>query len=81
MAFLAFCGPRQKLYPTFRTRFHHMTRPLTTCTAAIRLASDIAVLLGMPKISPVWIARLTITMRAPAGAVREPSAKSTRPVY
>ena len=60
-----------------RVRFHHMIAPVTTWTTAIRLASDIRVLVGMPKISPVWMARLTITMRAPAGAVREPSANST----
>ena len=57
-----------------RVRFHHMATPLQTCITAIRQASDITALLGIPKMSPVWMARLTITMRVPAGAVREPSA-------
>src|SRR5260370_29514876 len=65
----------------FLVRFHHITPPVTACATSIRLASDITVLLGMPKISPVWMARLAITSRAPAGPVRDPSANSTPPPY
>jgi ApbE superfamily uncharacterized protein (UPF0280 family) len=47
----------------------------------VRQANDITALLGIPKISPVWMARFWITIREPAGALREPSANSTLPVY
>lgn len=66
---------------TCLTRFHHIMIPLIACTTSKRLARDMMILLGIPKMSPVWIARFRITRRAPAGAVREPSANRTFPVY
>ena len=44
----------------FRERFHHSATPLIIWSTAMRLASDKRALLGLPKISPVWMARLMV---------------------
>jgi hypothetical protein len=45
--------------------------PVSSCTGAMRLVIDITILLGIPKISPVCIARFSVSTRRPPGAVRE----------
>jgi len=39
------------------------------------------VLVVRPPRSPVWIARFSVTIRLPAGAVRDASASNTFPLY
>ena len=62
-------------------RFHHIIRPVIACATAARLASDIRIFVGMPMMSPVWIARFRMIRRVPAAVVRELSTCSTDPLY
>ncbi len=54
-----------------RVRFHHITKPETNCRKIARLAADIRILLGMPKMSPVWMARFQMISLVPNAVVRE----------
>src|SRR5579863_6853437 len=62
-------------------RRHHKSKPLITCTGTTTLVSHIRILVGTPKISPVWIDSFVAKILSPTDNSLDRVEEITVPLY